>query len=35
MLDPQRFTRGMPVTPRDLDPVMVRRIASSYNAFSV
>jgi superfamily II DNA or RNA helicase len=26
MLDPQRFTRGVPVTPRDLDPVMVRRI---------
>jgi hypothetical protein len=26
MLDPQRFTRGVPVTLRDLDPVMVRRI---------
>ena len=26
MLDPQRFTRGVPVTPRDLEPVMVRRL---------
>jgi SNF2 family DNA or RNA helicase len=26
MLDPQRFTRGMPVGPKDLDPVMVRRL---------
>jgi hypothetical protein len=27
-LDPQRFTRGMPVEPDDLDPVMVRRLKS-------
>ena len=26
MLDPQRFTRGVPVVPTDLDPVMVRRL---------
>lgn len=26
MLDPQRFTRGVEVRPRDLDPVMVRRL---------
>jgi len=26
MLDPQRFTRGVPVRPNDLDPVMVRRL---------
>jgi ERCC4-related helicase len=26
MLDPQRFTRGVPVGPRDLEPVMVRRL---------
>jgi ERCC4-related helicase len=26
MLDPQRFTRGIEVRPRDLDPVMVRRL---------
>ncbi len=26
MLDPQRFTRGVPVRPRDLEPVMVRRL---------
>ena len=26
MLDPQRFTRGVPVQPSDLDPVMVRRL---------
>jgi SNF2 family DNA or RNA helicase len=28
MLDPQRFTRGVPVSPRDLEPVMVRRLKS-------
>jgi superfamily II DNA or RNA helicase len=28
MLDPQRFTRGVEVRPRDLDPVMVRRLKS-------
>lgn len=26
MLDPQRFTRGVPVVPRDCDVVMVRRL---------
>jgi superfamily II DNA or RNA helicase len=26
MLDPQRFTRGMEVRPKDLEPVMVRRL---------
>jgi hypothetical protein len=26
MLDRQRFTRGVPVRPRDLDPVVVRRL---------
>jgi superfamily II DNA or RNA helicase len=26
MLDPQRFTRGVPVRPSDLNPVMVRRL---------
>ena len=28
MLDPQRFTRGVPVEPADLEPVMVRRLKS-------
>ncbi len=28
ILDPQRFTRGVPVRPRDLAPVMVRRLKS-------
>jgi superfamily II DNA or RNA helicase len=28
MLDPQRFTRGVPTNPKDLDPVMVRRLKS-------
>lgn len=28
MLDPQRFTRGVPVQPSDLEPVMVRRLKS-------
>jgi ERCC4-related helicase len=26
ILDPQRFTRGVPVEPEDLEPVMVRRL---------
>jgi hypothetical protein len=26
MLYPQRFTRGVEVTPKDLEPVMVRRL---------
>ncbi|TNC51093.1 ATP-dependent helicase [Rubellimicrobium rubrum] len=26
ILDPQRFTRGIPVEPEDLEPVMVRRL---------
>ena len=33
MLDPQRFTRGVPVRPRDLDPVMVRRLKSDLRSF--
>ena len=28
MLDPQRFTRGVPVKPNELEPVMVRRLKS-------
>jgi superfamily II DNA or RNA helicase len=28
ILDPQRFTRGVPVRPRELDAVMVRRLKS-------
>jgi hypothetical protein len=28
MLDPQRFARGVEVRPRDLEPVMVRRLKS-------
>src|SRR4051812_36456224 len=28
MLDRQRFTRGVPVRPRDLEPVVVRRLKS-------
>nr|WP_274533957.1 DISARM system SNF2-like helicase DrmD [Nitrobacter vulgaris] len=28
ILDPQRFTRGVPVEPDDLEPVMVRRLKS-------
>jgi len=28
ILDPQRFTRGVPVEPQDLEPVMVRRLKS-------
>jgi superfamily II DNA or RNA helicase len=34
MLDPQRFTRGVPVRPRDLDPVMVRRLKSDLRYFN-
>lgn len=32
MLDPQRFTRGVPVRPRDCDAVMVRRLKSDLKA---
>jgi superfamily II DNA or RNA helicase len=28
ILDPQRFTRGVPVRARDLEPIMVRRLKS-------
>ena len=28
MLDPQRFTRGVDVRPKDLEPIMVRRLKS-------
>ena len=35
MLDPQRFTRGVPVRPRDLEPVMVRRLKSDLRRFGV
>lgn len=34
MLDPQRFTRGVPVRPRELDAVMVRRLKSDLRAFN-
>src|ERR1700726_1988729 len=33
ILDPQRFTRGVPVKPRDLDPVMVRRLKPDLRLF--
>lgn len=33
ILDPQRFTRGVPVKPRDLDPIMVRRLKSDLRFF--
>ncbi len=33
MLDPQRFTRGVEVRPKDLEPVMVRRLKSDLRAF--
>jgi hypothetical protein len=33
VLDPQRFTRGVPVRPRELDPVMVRRLKSDLRYF--
>jgi hypothetical protein len=32
MLDPQRFTRGVPIVQRDLRPVMVRRLKSDLMA---
>ena len=32
MLDPQRFTRGVPVRPSDLTPIMVRRLKSDLRA---
>lgn len=34
MLDPQRFTRGVPVRPSDLDAIMVRRLKSDLRAFN-
>jgi SNF2 family DNA or RNA helicase len=34
MLDPQRFTRGVEVRPRDLKPVMVRRLKSDLRRLS-
>ena len=33
ILDPQRFTRGVPVRAGDLDPVMVRRLKSDLKHF--
>lgn len=33
ILDPQRFTRGVPVRPRELDAVMVRRLKSDLRHF--
>ncbi len=33
ILDPQRFTRGVPVRPQDLDPIMVRRLKSDLRHF--
>lgn len=33
ILDPQRFTRGVPVKPRELDAVMVRRLKSDLRHF--
>ena len=33
MLDPQRFTRGVKVRPRDLDAIMVRRLKSDLRSF--
>jgi len=33
MLDPQRFTRGVPVRPRDLDAIMIRRLKSDLRSF--
>ncbi|MBB4287237.1 DISARM system SNF2-like helicase DrmD [Roseospira goensis] len=32
ILDPQRFTRGVPVRPRDLEPIMVRRLKADLRA---
>jgi superfamily II DNA or RNA helicase len=33
ILDPQRFTRGVPVRPRELDAVMIRRLKSDLRFF--
>ena len=33
ILDPQRFTAGVPIKPRDLDPIMVRRLKSDLRHF--
>lgn len=33
ILDPQRFTRGVAVRPKDLEPVMVRRLKSDLRHF--
>ena len=33
MLDPQRFTRGVKIRPRDLDAVMVRRLKADLRHF--
>jgi hypothetical protein len=33
ILDPQRFTRGVPVSPHELDAVMVRRLKSDLRHF--
>jgi hypothetical protein len=33
ILDPQRFTRGVPVRPADLRPIMVRRLKSDLRHF--
>ena len=33
ILDPQRFTSGVPVKPRELEPVMVRRLKSDLRYF--
>jgi hypothetical protein len=34
MLDPQRFTRGVTVAPKDIEPVMVRRLKSDLRRIS-
>jgi SNF2 family DNA or RNA helicase len=35
MLDPQRFERGIEVGPRELEPVMVRRLKSDLRALNI
>lgn len=35
ILDPQRFTRGVPVEPEDLEPVMVRRLKSDLRELNI
>jgi ERCC4-related helicase len=35
ILDPQRFTRGFPVEPDDLEPVMVRRLKNDLRTLGV